>query len=433
MENKLFYKLRNSRVVTNTSWLIVGKCLQMLISFFVGILTARYLGPSNYGLINTAMAYTAFLQPICTLGLSAVFVKIVLDDEDNTGKYLGSGILMRCIISIIAMFVMMLTVILLNPFDKLLHSVCFVYSFVLPFQAFDLFEYWYQSQYKSKYSSVIGVVGYAISAVYKIALLIMKKSVTWFAFATVLDYLSIALIYIFYTMPTNQIKLSFSKKHTKVLFNSGKHFIFSNILVVSYAYLDRIMLSKMINSTAVGLYSTATTICNLWVFVLAAFINSMRPAIVQSKQSNVKEYARKIIQLYSIVIWLSTIVSIFICLFGRFVVLLLYGNEYAGAVNTLKIITWYTGFSYLGVARSIWIVCENKQRYEKFFAFGGVMGNFVMNAILIPICGTEGAAIASLATQIITNVVMPYLFKETRDNAIMVLKAFNPKMIFAIR
>lgn len=428
----VFSKLLRSKVVQNTSWVIAGKCVQMLISFVVGIITARYLGPSNYGLISTATAYTAFLQPFCTLGLTAVFVKIILDDKDNIGKYLGSGILMRGVTSVVSMLVMMVIVVLMNPTDRTLQIVCFIHSFVLLFQSFDLFDYWYQSEYKSKYSSIIGILGYIVSSIYKVVLLVLGKSVEWFAFSTVLDYFVIALVYMVYTVPRNNIKLSFSKEKAQRLFNSGKHFIFSNVLVVSYAYLDRIMLSKMINTSAVGLYTTATTICGLWVFVLAAFINSVRPSIVGSHKTDTGTYQKKIIQLYSIIIWLSIIISSIICIFGTSIVSLLYGNEYIGAVNSLKIVTWYTGFSYLGVARSIWTVCENKQRYEKYFALGGVIANFILNMLLIPICGIEGAAIASLVTQIVTNVIMPYIIKETRANAIMVLKAFNPKNIFTI-
>ena len=430
MIKKMKQKAIGSKVLKNTGWIIVGKCLQMAISFIVGIITARYLGPSNYGVISTATAYTAFFQPFCTLGLSAVFVKIVIDDKENAGKYLGSGIVMRLVSSILTMIVMLLLVTLLNPNDRILQIVSFIHSFVLLFQSFDLFDYWYQSQYQSKYSSTIGVIGYAVSAAYKIVLLVLGKSVQWFAFATVLDYLVIAIIYMIYTVPKNKIKLSVSKSHTRLLLNSGKPFIISNVLVVSYGYLDRIMLSKMMDSASVGLYTTAVAVCSLWVFVLAAFINSMRPSVVESHQQDSKIFEKQVIRLYAIVIWVSIAVSAVICIFAPTIISILYGSEYIGAVNPLRIITWYTGFSYLGVARSIWIVCENKQRYEKYFALGGVVANFGMNAILIPIWGIEGAAVASLVTQIVTNVIMPYTIKETRPNAIMVLKAMNPKNLF---
>ena len=43
--------------VINASWLIIGRVVQMILSFVVGIFTARFLGPSNYGLINYGLAF----------------------------------------------------------------------------------------------------------------------------------------------------------------------------------------------------------------------------------------------------------------------------------------------------------------------------------------------------------------------------------------
>ena len=58
----MIIKFLKNATVKNASWLIMGKVAQMAISLIVGVLTARYLGPSNYGLINYASAYTAFFK-----------------------------------------------------------------------------------------------------------------------------------------------------------------------------------------------------------------------------------------------------------------------------------------------------------------------------------------------------------------------------------
>ena len=57
-------KLFANRIAKNAYWLIGGKIVQMLINLIVGLMTARYLGPSNYGLINYALAYTAFFAAL---------------------------------------------------------------------------------------------------------------------------------------------------------------------------------------------------------------------------------------------------------------------------------------------------------------------------------------------------------------------------------
>ena len=55
-----FRNIFKNKVVKNAGWIIGGNLANKVLEFLVGILTARYLGPSNYGLINYATAYTTF-------------------------------------------------------------------------------------------------------------------------------------------------------------------------------------------------------------------------------------------------------------------------------------------------------------------------------------------------------------------------------------
>lgn len=419
-------RLLKSKVLRNSGWIIGGKIAQMVIGFFVGIFTARYLGPSNYGILNAAQAYMAFVMPICTLGFSAVFVKSIIDAPEKEGALLGSGIAFRCVASIISSLMMLVLVVFMNPGDKELHVVYYIQSFSLFFQSFDLFDYWYQSKYKSKYPTIFGTIGYLGAAVYKMFLLVTGKSVEWFAFATVLDYALIAIFYMTATLRKEHIKLSFSFQEGVKMLNISKHFIMSSFLVMIYAQMDKVMIRQFMTNSDVGYYSVGVSICNLWTFVITAVINSVRPNIVETFSKNITAYKRKLVALYSLIIWLSIFVSVGICVFADFIVLILYGRDYTAAVVPLRIITWYTSFSYLGVARNIWTVCENKQKYEKYFALSGAVSNFLLNLLLIPFCGVAGAAIASVLTQIVTNVLVPLLIKDTRENSIHIIRAFNP-------
>ena len=79
--------LLKNKIVKNASWLIGGKLAHKLLAFLVGLFTARYLGPSNYGLINYGAAYTAFFASICTLGINSIIVKDFVDHPDEEGKF----------------------------------------------------------------------------------------------------------------------------------------------------------------------------------------------------------------------------------------------------------------------------------------------------------------------------------------------------------
>ena len=61
----------SGKIAKNATWLIACKIVQALLSFIIGMLCARYLGPSNYGIIDYASAIVSFMVPVVQLGLRA--------------------------------------------------------------------------------------------------------------------------------------------------------------------------------------------------------------------------------------------------------------------------------------------------------------------------------------------------------------------------
>ena len=120
---------------------------------------------------------------------------------------------------------------------------------------------------------------------------------------------------------------------------------------------------------------------------------------------------------------MKNILSICTFLFAPLLIKILYGESYNGAINPLRILTWYTVFSYLGVARDPWIISENKQKYLKYIYISCAILNIILNSILIPYLGTSGAALASLITQFATVFVIPAFIRELRPNVKLMVNA----------
>ena len=65
-----------------------------------------------------------------------------------------------------------------------------------------------------------------------------------------------------------------------------------------------------------------------------------------------------------------------------------------------------------------------KNKYVKYYLAIGVVVNLVLNLLLIPTIGIEGAALATLITQITTSLIGPLFFKETRVHTKIVWESF---------
>lgn len=420
-------KMLKNAVVRNAGWMIAGKLIQMVISLFVGVITARYLGPNNYGLINYAGAYTAFFTSICTLGTNAILLKELVQNPEREGELLGSNLLMRGIASAMSAICIVAVVSLVDAGEKITILVTALCSLGLIFHIFDIYRIWFQAKLKSKYSAAITLIAYVVTAAYRIILLILKKSVVWFAFATSVDYICVAVLYIVCYYRNGGKKLSISLAAGKDMAKQGYHFILSGMMVAVYGQTDKLMLKQMLGETEVGYYATATALCTMWCFVLSAIIESFHPSIIATYKTDKMQFDQRNKQLYAIVFYLSVFVSLCFCLFGDFAINLLYGKEFAPAVKPMRVATWYTAFSYLGVARNAWLVCEGKQRYLKYIYLAAAICNVLLNIPLISVWGATGAAVASLITQVLTSIVLPFLIKPLRPNSTLMLEAIALK------
>lgn len=409
---------------SNAAWIIAGRVFQAAINFALGILTARYLMPSNYGLLNYAAAYTSFFMALCTLGINSIIVKEFIDQPKQEGEILGTALLLRTASSFGSALMIIALAFILDggePTTVLVVALCSIG--VLP-NVLETFRYWFQARLQSKVTAIAALCAHFVTALYKLFLIISGKSVAYFALATSLDYcLTGVFLYTAYRR-NHGARLAATRDMAVNLLSKSVHYILPAIMISVYAQTDKFMLKQILSPRDVGYYGTAVSLCSSWCFVLNAVIESMSPGIMEvHRNGDLHAYQYKNRLLYTIVFWISTLVSVLFLCFGKPVVRLLYGIDFLPAAAPLKVITWYTAFSYLGVARNAWIVCENKQKYLIWIYLSAAFANVLLNIWLIPIWGTVGAAFASLIAQIATTMVTPFLIRPLRPNAIMMAEA----------
>ncbi len=413
-----------NRFLKNTSWILAGQILKLIVSFFVGILTVRFLGPSNYGTLNYVRSYVTFFTAIIGLGLNGVIIYEFVNYKDQDGKILGTAILLRFLLGLASTLLLYCTVWIADRGDPLLMTVTALQCIQLPFLCLDTINYWYQFQLRSKYSVVAQTIAYLAMSCYKIYLLISGKSVAWFAFATSLDVIVLGIAFFAFWYQQHTSPLGFDCVVAKRILRGCLPFVLANVMVVIYGQVDRVMIKHMMDSEAeVGLYSAAIVICSYIGFVPAAILDSGRPLIVEAKNEGAQLYKLRFKQLMAGIIWICLLYSLFVTAFSQQILNVLYGSAYVGANTCLRIAVWYTAFSYVGSARSFWLICEKKNRFVFVFSALGAVGNIVLNCIMIPIWGKEGAAFATLLTQMFSNFLFPAMFRETREYSRLALEA----------
>ena len=419
-----------SKVIKNAGWIIGCKIAQSALSLVINMISARFLGPSNYGLITYVASIVAFVLPIMQLGLSKTLVMDLIERPNKEGTVLGTAFAMNIVSALACMTAVYGYLRIVDSNEPTTILVGFIYSISLIFQATEIFNYWFQAKLLSKYISIASLIAYVVVAFYKIYLLVNGKSVVWFALSNSIDFAIISVIlFVVYQKKGNQ-RLSISFKLGKEMLKRSKHYILSAMMVTIFQQTDRIMLKQILNETETGYYSAAITCVGVTAFIFQAIIDSFRPEILEAKKKKSINYESDVSMLYCVITYLALIQCVVMTVCAKPIVLILYGSKYINSITPLQIAVWFSTFSYYGAVRNIWILAENKQRYLWIINLSGAILNVVLNAILIPFFGASGAASASLVTQVFTNVIIGYILKPISYNNKLMYMGLNPKPLF---
>lgn len=416
--------LKENKVAKNAGWIISCKLCKAVLTLISTMIISRYLGVKQYGIISYVAGLVTFVTPIMKLGLGEILVHELILYPDEEGETLGTTILLNVFSSLVCMFALIFFVSVANTNDKDTLGVCICYSLTLLFQALEMLYYWFQSKLMAKYTSIAILVAYIGVVCIQVILVFFKANIYWIALSYSIEYLLIAVIlYVCYNKKKNQ-KLSYSIRKAKHLVNMGKHYIISGLMVMVFSQTDKLMLKFMCDDRTVGLYAAATTCASMTSFVFVAIIDSMRPIIFSSVE-RVKEFENKMVSLYSFIIWLSLFQCTIITMFAPLIVHIMFGGDYTGSVMILRIVVWFTTFSYIGTVRNIWILAKGYQKYLWIINLSGALLNVLINLLLIPKYGAVGAAIASVVAQFFTNVIIGYIIRPLRKNNYLMIQSLN--------
>lgn len=419
------------KVFNNAKWIIICKIIQSVLQLVIGMLCARYLGPSNYGLINYAASIAAFAMPVMRLGFNATLVHELVESPEKEGEIMGTSLAMNMMSSVLCMGFVAVFVLFANAGEQETILVCVLYSLSLFFAAIEMMQYWFQYKLQSKYSSVVMLAAYVVVSLYRIYLLVTSKNIYWFAVTHSIEYGIIGITLVFFYMRKYKGKFSFSVTAAKSMFSRSKHYILASLMVVVFQNTDHIMLTTMIGEEENGFYTAAITSASVIQFVYTAIIDSFRPVILSTKKENGPDFKKLISMLYCIIIYMSVAQSIVFSFASDLIISVLYGENYMASVPVLRILIWFIVFSYIGTVRNVWILAEQKQKYLWIINLSGAVFNIILNAVMIPHWGACGAAFASFLTQLFTNFILGFIIKPMRENNILLLKGINPA--FAIK
>ena len=422
------------KVIGNTSWLFTDRLLRMGVGVFVGVWIARYLGPEQFGIYSYAAAFVALFSPIVTLGLDAIVVRDLVRYPSNKDGILGTTFILKLFGGVLSFLLTIIIIFILHPGDKLIHWLVGIIAAGSIFTSIDTIDLWFQSQLKSKFTVLAKNIAFLLVVLLKICLLYFKAPLVAFAWAWFIELLmgGIGLLITYHIGRQHVINWKPMMIWAKNLLNESWPMILSGFSIMIYVKIDQIMLGEMVGKHAVGIYSAAIRVSEIWYFIPVAFVASVSPLIVEVKKLGEAIYYQRIQQTFNILVVSAYVVAISITLFSDPIIKILYGPDYIESGPVLVIHIWQGVFVFMGVARVTWIVTEGLTKTALATTSFGAVLNILLNLYLIPLYGPIGSAWATVLSYASSDYLIFVLFPYAPFRKIghVMTKALTLQFIF---
>ena len=416
------------QIVDNIGWLFVDRILRMGVGLLVGVWIARYLGPEQFGSLSFATAFVGLFGAIAGLGLQGIVVRDIVRDPACKEVTLGTAAALQLIGGLLAYGLMLGTVLWLRPDDSLARVLVAILGSMMLFRLSDTAAYWFESQVQSRYTVWVQNATFLVFALIKVMLILLGAPLVAFAWAVTAEALvvSVLMLFVLSLRGPKLGQLVVSLQRAKGLLADSWPLLLSGVAVVIYTKVDQIMLGLLTGDEAVGIYSAAVRVSEVWYFVPVAIVASVFPSILAAKKRNEAQYNLRLQRLYDLMVWLAVAVAVPMTFLSGSVVRLLFGDSYAGAGPVLAIHIWAAVFVFLGVASGQWFLVENRQAMSLQRTVFGALVNVALNSVFIPRYGFLGAAWATVIAQMAAAFLFDLIQRETRAMFLMKLRAMNP-------
>lgn len=406
----------------NTGWLFAGRIFSLAISFFVGIYIARYLGPSNYGVMNYSISFAGLFAFLASLGIENIVKRELIKRPEDTNYILGTGLTIKIVGAFVAIAAIFISILFLNP-EPLVFSLVLLFSISYIFYAFDILTIYFESQTQSKYPVIITIITTTIGSILKILIIFNGYGIVWLISTYVFEALIICLglVLIFRYKGHDFKKLQFKLQIAKQILKDSWPLMMSGLAVGIYLRIDQVMINSALGSTGVGVYAAAVKIAESFYFIPTLIGASIAPAVINSLKVSEESFERRLMSLYSLMLFLSVSIAIVISISSTWLIEKLFGQSYSDSAYVLQIYVWAGVAVFMGVAVGYYLLAKNLSKISFYSTLFGMVSNVILNLILIPRLGISGAAIATLISYSVSTLGV-LLFREPRNHMLRIIK-----------
>lgn len=382
-------------LLQNIGVLTLGNFGSKILAFFLIPLYTAVLSTEDYGNYDIIHTTITLLFPLLTINITEGAMRFLLDKNADKDTILKKSF---AIINISSLIVAILLAI-----NAIFHFIPLFEKYTLFFILYYITNVYYISAQnitrgldKIKNNAISGVINsILVLGLNLLFLLVFKWGLNGYFLAYIISN-GLSAIYLLLVDSITKYALNIKTKNLpddNGLTKYSKPLMLNSVSWWINDVSDRYFVTGICGAAANGIYSVAYKIPTILSVFQGIFNQAWLISVTKEyKQNNNKDFVKKIYRSYNATLVISCSI---LMILNKLIASVLYKGDFYEAWRYVPLLLISVVFSASGSAIGVIFGAEKNSKASSFTTVLGAATNIILNAILIPMCGIIGAAIAT--------------------------------------
>ncbi|HEX4447052.1 MAG TPA: oligosaccharide flippase family protein [Polyangiaceae bacterium] len=371
-------------VLKNTLFLLIAQVLGTPLSVLVNAVTARKLGPEDFGYIYLATTFATFGFIVIEWGQSGTLPAMVARDRAHAGEFVGTGLVFRFVM-LLGVYPLMAGACWLSGYGAALQAVLalvFLGGFVLSsmgagtdtvlgFERTDIRAY--------------AMVGQQIlmAAIMLPTLLLGGGLRATMTAAVVAAVITCAFVWRA-VLRTGLGRFAVRREIVRRQIKEGTPFVALGLVLALQPSVDALLLAKLGTAEAIGWHAASRKLVGVLIFPAAALTNALYPTLCRVFGDDLAAFKRTVGGALRTATVLVVPVALGAALYADVGILIFSRTTFAPAEDNLRILSLFIFLVYFSMTLGSSLAAAGRQRAWAITQFACVAVSAIVDPILIP-------------------------------------------------
>jgi len=390
----------SQHLAKNTAFMTAASVGQKIIAFVYFLLLARVMMPERTGVFFLVTSIITMFSVVADLGLSSVLIRDIAKKPTEIQRIIKEAIGLKYFLLMIAVMTVFAASLLFG-YDALTTKLIWVAVIILLFDSLALMCYGIlRGSQQLKFEAMGIVIGQLVTVISGAISLIFFPHVIWLIIALIFGSFTnfaIASSQVIRLYGFQMFVPAWNKHQVVTLMKIMIPFALAGIFTKIYSSIDVILISKLLSTTAVGVYSVAYKFTYAFQFLPLAFSAALYPSLSATIAENRDTTKRTFTRAIWYILLIATPIVFGLWLIAPEAVNLV-GKGYTGSVEILRVLIFVLFPSFLEIPFGALLNASDKQSSRMKILGVSMVCNVVLDLFLIPRFGLMGAVIGSLVS-----------------------------------